>query len=239
MRVLALDTTTRAGSVALLIDDRILDERRGDAARTHAERLPGDILALADAHGLTLDDIDLFAVAAGPGSFTGIRIGIATAQGLALTAGRPLVAVSALDALGTSGGATVPDGALVAGWIDARRGEVFAALYRVESAPLYGPERLAVIEGPTVGSPDSTLRRWLPSTARERVTFVGDGAVLYSDVLERFGASRSTFSAPLLAGAIGRLAATRARRGETIAPGAVQPLYMRWPNAEIAVARRI
>lgn len=240
MRVLALDTTTRAGSVALVIGDRIVDERRGDAARTHAERLPAEILAIAEAHGLALDDIDLFAVAAGPGSFTGMRIGIATAQGFAFTTGRPLAAVSALDALAAIGSATVPDGALVAGWIDARRGDVFAALYRVRSAPLYTPERITVIEGPTVGSPDSTLRRWLPSTARERVTFVGDGAVLYSDVLQQSGASTNgtAISAPLLAGAIGRLAAAGARRGEAIAPGAVQPLYVRRPDAEIERERK-
>lgn len=239
MRVLALDTTTRAGSVALVCDDRIVDERRGDAARTHAERCPAEILALAATHGLGLDDIDLFAVAAGPGSFTGIRIGIATAQGFAFTTGRPLVAVSALEALGAIGGATAPDGALVAGWIDARRGDVFAALYRVTSAPLYTPERLVVIEEATVGSPDSTLRRWLASTTPERITFVGDGAVLYSGLLERFGASREgALSAPLLAGAIGRLATTKARRGEAIPPGAVQPLYVRRPDAEIERERK-
>src|SRR5687768_506105 len=70
MHVLALDTTTRDGSVALVDDNGTLDERRGDAARTHGERLPGELLAVADAHGLSPHAIDLFAVASGPGSFT-------------------------------------------------------------------------------------------------------------------------------------------------------------------------
>src|SRR5438046_705271 len=91
VRVLALDTTTRAGSVALVEDGRVLDERAGDATRTHAERLPAELLARLDAGDLTLADVDLFAVASGPGSFTGLRIGIATMQGLAFVGGRRIV----------------------------------------------------------------------------------------------------------------------------------------------------
>src|SRR5205823_4964176 len=87
MHVLALDTTTRDGSVALVDQHHIVEERRGDAARSHAERLPDELVTLAAAHRLSLSGIDLFAVASGPGSFTGLRIGIATIQGLALTAG--------------------------------------------------------------------------------------------------------------------------------------------------------
>ncbi len=103
MRVLALDTTTRAGSVALVDDERVVDERSGDAPRPHAERLPGEIIALLAAHGVAVADVDLFAVASGPGSFTGLRIGIATIQGLAFVRQRPVVAVSALEALAQLG----------------------------------------------------------------------------------------------------------------------------------------
>jgi tRNA threonylcarbamoyladenosine biosynthesis protein TsaB len=105
MHVLALDTTTRDGSVALVDEIGIVEERRGEGSRTHAERLPGELLALAAAHGLSAGDIDLFAVASGPGSFTGLRIGIATIQGLAFTTKRPVVAVSALEALAASAAA--------------------------------------------------------------------------------------------------------------------------------------
>ena len=94
MRVLALDTTERAGSVALVEDGRILLERQGDASRTHGERLPGELAAL----GAPFSSIDVFAVAIGPGSFTGLRIGIATMQGLALVNKRSVVGVSALEA---------------------------------------------------------------------------------------------------------------------------------------------
>src|SRR5256885_1879850 len=74
MRVLALDSTTRAGSVAIVDDDAVVDERAGDATRSHAERLPAEILALADANHTAIPSVDLFAVASGPGSFTGLRI---------------------------------------------------------------------------------------------------------------------------------------------------------------------
>src|SRR5216110_3382495 len=104
MYILALDTTTRDGSVALTDDHHVVDERRGDVVRSHAERLPDELVALGRAHGLSVSEIDLFAVASGPGSFTGLRIGIATIQGLALTTGRRIVAVSALEALAQSAG---------------------------------------------------------------------------------------------------------------------------------------
>src|SRR5258706_6477107 len=100
MRVLALDTTTRAGSVALVEDDPIVAEGEGDEARSHAERLPGDLVTVLKDAGVGLAAIDLFAVASGPGSFTGLRIGIATLQGLAFVGARRMVALSALEALG-------------------------------------------------------------------------------------------------------------------------------------------
>src|SRR5678815_2876000 len=101
MVVLALDTTTRRGSVALARDGAVVGACAGDPAVTHGQRLPGDLMRLLDRHNLRVGDIDLFAVAAGPGSFTGLRIGIATMQGLAFASGKPLIGISALDALAT------------------------------------------------------------------------------------------------------------------------------------------
>ena len=236
MRVLALDTTTRAGSVALVEDDRLVDERSGDAARTHAQRLPGELTALVDANGLAWPDVDLFAVASGPGSFTGLRIGIATIQGLAFVRGRRMVAVPALEALAHLASLDVRPGAVVAAWMDAHRHEVFAALYRVMDAPAFTPERLVEVEGPTVGEPAAMLARWAALLAVEPIAFVGDGAVMYADEIARAAPSARLVRPPLLAGAIGRLAIARARREETIDPAGVHPLYVRRPDAEIARA---
>lgn len=232
MRVLALDTTTRAGSTALVSDDRIVDERSGDGARTHALRLPGEIVALAAAHGWPLSEIDLYAVASGPGSFTGLRIGIATIQGLAFVHGRRVVGVPALDALAHAASRDLPEGAVIAAWMDAYRHDVFAALYQVAGGPAFSRSRLIEIGGPTVGSPASTLARWRTLAAGMPAVVVGDGAVLYeADVAGESPATR-VLPPPMLAGVIGRLAFARA--SEALDPALVRPLYVRRPDAEIA-----
>jgi tRNA threonylcarbamoyladenosine biosynthesis protein TsaB len=232
MRVLALDTTTRAGSVALVEDDRVVEERRGDGARTHAARMPAEITALLDAHRVALADIDLYAVASGPGSFTGLRIGIATIQGLAFVQARQVVAIPALDALAHADSLDAPPGTLVAAWTDAHRGDVFAGLYRVTAAAPFSRERLLGIEGPMVGPPAVTLARWAAQHGTLPERFAGEGAVLYGAVILAAAPSARVVEAPLLAGTIGRLA--RARRAEAVDPGTVRALYVRRPDAEIA-----
>src|SRR5258706_4633332 len=162
MRVMALDTTVRGGSVALvaLADGQYLvDERPGDSLRSHAERLPAEIATVIESHGLAWADIDLFAVASGPGSFTGLRIGIATIQGLALAAHRRMVAVSALEALAQHASQIVECGQTIAAWMDARRGDVFASLYRGPSASVFDAERLLELGPPTVPNPTATPDR--------------------------------------------------------------------------------
>ena len=133
--VLALDTTTSSGSCALARDGVVVCEQVNDAPNAHAEHLPGDLMSLLDRAGVRLQEIDAFAVAVGPGSFTGLRIGIATMQGLAFAEGKPLIGVSGFDALAriADGEPATPkpasEGGRVATWVDAWRGEVFAALY--------------------------------------------------------------------------------------------------------------
>src|SRR5262245_27591271 len=156
MRVMALDTTSRAGSVALVDDGRVVAERAGDPSRTHGERLPGELAAL----GVDWSSVDVFAVCAGPGSFTGLRIGIATVQGLAFVARRPVVGVSALEAVAQLASRDLAEGATIGSWIDAQRGEVFSALYEVSRAPIFTPERLVEIEAPAVGKPSATFDAW-------------------------------------------------------------------------------
>src|SRR5918994_4751530 len=139
MFILALDTTTAAGSVALADQAEVLEIASLDPLRPVATRVPGDLMALLDRHDVTLTSIDLFAVATGPGSFTGLRIGIATMQGLAFARQRPLIGVSAFDAL-----ASFVDAPHVSVWIDAWRGEIYAAEY----------ENRVQLWSPIVGSPD-------------------------------------------------------------------------------------
>jgi tRNA threonylcarbamoyladenosine biosynthesis protein TsaB len=228
--VLALDTTTRAGSVAVLRDGAVVGTLAGDPATTHGARLPPDLMQALEAAGASLPEIDLLAVAAGPGSFTGLRVGIASMQGLAMAIGRRIVAVSALDALALSAGAVERDGRPIAAWMDAQRGEVFAALY--------DPSGRRLLVDATADTPVQTIERWRAldgPTAPPR--FVGDGAVRYaSEIRQAFGEGVEIGEPPPLAPIVGRLAFEHPERA--VAPHAVVPIYIRRPDAEIARARR-
>jgi tRNA threonylcarbamoyladenosine biosynthesis protein TsaB len=247
---LALDTTSRRGSAALLHPDGSVDCLEGDASRTHGERLPGEIIALLARNNVELKDIDLYAVAAGPGSFTGLRIGIATMQGFALVHGRPVVAVSALEALAHAAArhpGVQPDD-LVGVWIDAHRREVFSALYRYVgcggtpgSAIHETPDtlgELAAVDGPAVAAPADTLRHWAARLDARGAWLIGDGTETYPEALSAEPAIRIIAPAPPLAPTIARLAVELRRRGDVGNPHAVRPIYVRRPDAELARDRR-
>lgn len=238
MVVLALDTTARQGGMALTRDGAVIGTFAGDASVTHGERLPGDLIRLLGAHALRIADVDLFAVAAGPGSFTGLRIGIATLQGLALANNRPLVGVSALDALNHSArSALIPlplalsasqSGTDVAVWMDAQRGEVFSALYAGEEA----------IDGPTVEKPSVVLSRWAGRTVP--VMFAGEGAVEHQDIIrDAFPAATIGVDLPPLAVSVAHLGEAFARRHGPSAPDAIRPIYIRRSDAELARDRAV
>jgi tRNA threonylcarbamoyladenosine biosynthesis protein TsaB len=230
MRVLALDTSTPTGSIAVLSGDQICAEVVGDPAKPHAQRLPLDLLTAIAAAGLTIADIDLFAVAVGPGSFTGLRIGIAAIQGLAVVTGRRLVAVSLLDALAQVAAADQPPGARIAAWIDAHRGDVYSALYAVAEAAPVATARLTLLDPPRVDRPEVVLEAWQGMT-RPPYVAIGDGALLYA---ERLRGQAIVCPAPPLAATVARLAVERAANGGAVAPETVQPLYIRRPDVEVA-----
>ena len=161
MLLLALDTTTAAGSVALWRDG-LIEERAGDPGRSHAERLPGDLMAILGAHGLAPRDVERYAVAAGPGSFTGLRIGIATIQGLALVGDRLVHAVGTLELLAHDAARASDAGAgtTIVAWMEAYRGEVFAARYRVvQAAPHVAADEPATVSAARRSSTCSIRRR--------------------------------------------------------------------------------
>jgi tRNA threonylcarbamoyladenosine biosynthesis protein TsaB len=221
MVVLALDTTTPAGSCALAVDGSVVREEASDVSLPPATRLPLDLMTLLEHTGVALGAIDVFAVATGPGSFTGLRIGISTMQGLAFAAGKPLIGVSGLDAL-----ARVADreaaGRQIATWVDAWRGEVYAALY------MNGVETGA----PVVAKPEEILDK----LANQPTILIGDGALAYQEkVLQHLGRhALAENPAPLLAGTIATIAGDIASKGAYAPPHAVRPLYVRRTDAELA-----
>jgi tRNA threonylcarbamoyladenosine biosynthesis protein TsaB len=219
--ILAFDTATPATAVAVWAPDGPQVERRDDPAPgerpRHAERL----LALAEAAlaqaGATWADVERLAVGIGPGGFTGLRLGVATARALAQGRGLPVVGVSSLEAL--AAGATAALGgaapATVAAVIDARRGEVFAAAWR-DGVPVLEPAALA---------PDALAERLQAGTVA-----VGDGAVRFREQLERAGVAVPADGSPahrLSALAVARLAQGR----EPADRDALLPDYRREPDA--------
>jgi tRNA threonylcarbamoyladenosine biosynthesis protein TsaB len=227
MITLALDTSTRIGSCAVLRGDDVMAEVPGTAERSHAERLPADLMTALDRGGVGLADVDVFTVATGPGSFTGLRVGIATMQGLALAAGRPLVGVSVLDALAHAAAHATPR-AHVATWLDAWRDEVFAALY----------DGVREMEAPSVERPATILAR----LQGRPTVFIGDGAVVHQQQIARTMGVHGELAAPLdppLAGIIGRLARREVAAGRRPGPAEIQPLYVRRPDVELARDARV
>jgi tRNA threonylcarbamoyladenosine biosynthesis protein TsaB len=228
MIVLSLDTTGRAGSVAIVDGAAVVAELSGDPSMTHGQRLPGELIQLVDRAGMTVNGVDLFAVAAGPGSFTGLRVGIAAMQGLAMATGKPIVPVSTLEALARARSRN--GDCLVAPWIDAQRGEVFAALYERDGRTPIG--------APTALPPGATLASLERVAAGQCVRFIGDGAVRYADAIAAALESRAhlELEVPHLAAWIARVAVEAPERA--VAPHAVAPIYVRRPDAELARDRR-
>ena len=205
----------------------VLAEMRGNPELTHGERLPGELIRTLDAAGVPLGEVDLLAVAAGPGSFTGLRVGIATMQGLATATGLRIVPVSVFEALARSAGA---GDAPLAVWIDAQRGQVFAVLYDAAAD--------RALTEPSSLPPVDTLAAWKALGVTGSVRFVGDGAVRYRTTVEAELGARALMlpEPPPLAGFIGRIAAEHPERA--VLPHAVVPIYVRRPDAELARGKR-
>jgi tRNA threonylcarbamoyladenosine biosynthesis protein TsaB len=211
VRLLAVDTTTPRGSVAVVGEDGVLAGARVLSAAGHSRWLLPAAQALLLGLGVQPADLDGYAVTVGPGSFTGLRVGLSTVEGLAIAAGRPCVGRSALEVLGASASGV---GGPTLAVMDAFRGEVFWALF--------GPGGEA-LSSPRVGPLEEALDGLPPKTA-----FVGDavdarrGAILAS-VPDAVFPEVDLY----LAGALGRGALADVAEGRGVAPSALRPLYLR------------
>lgn len=226
MRVLGLDTATLTSSIAVLEDGRVLAEATHDASRRTADLLVA-IDEVCTRAGVAPRTLDAVAIGAGPGSFTGLRIGMATAKGIAFAAGRPLWAVSSLAALAHDLEAALADqqlfvhvdGLLVA-CLDARRGEVFAGCYR--HGVLVGEERVL---------PPAELAAWTAGLgAGDRpISYAGDALAAYPDVLAPLADSWHPISFP--SGHSVAWLALAGARVDVLTGGA--PTYIRPSEAEV------
>ena len=223
LRILAVDTTTSSGSVALLEDRRLVGEIAGESGTTHSARLLGAIDRLLRSESLSIADIDVFAVAAGPGSFTGIRIGLSTVKALAFASGKPVVPVSSLRALALK--LALAGAPLICPMLDAKKGEVYAALF--ESAA----GRLVELIPQGAYAPDDFFAR-LP--ARRALAFIGGGSIVFRDRIPARVLETAVFPERTLfvAHEVGLLGLEGLAEGRGVPVDGVEPLYFRRSQAE-------
>lgn len=206
MLTLAVDTAAETGSLALFDGDRELEIARLDPGSGFGQTLFGQLEALLSRNRVRLAEIDLYAAASGPGSFTGVRVGLAAIKGMAEVAGKPAAGISNLAALAEFGSAEMR-----APVIDARRGEVFAAIY----------DRGGRVLMPEAVLPLAAFRDLIGDRPVEWITAGFDVGVPATSV------------APELAGMIARLAIRQLRSGIPCDPASIEANYVRRSDAEI------
>jgi tRNA threonylcarbamoyladenosine biosynthesis protein TsaB len=224
MKVLGIDTSTSCGSVGLTDDGEVIADYLLNISVTHSERLLGAIEFVLKEARCNIENIDGLAISIGPGSFTGLRIGVSTIKGLAFTTGKPVVGVSTLDAL-ASQIATTPY--LICPILDARKSEVYTAFYRYEKGNFL--KRL---------STDQTLPpEELVKRIKEQTIFLGDGIKTYGEFLLKSLPSLAIFPpAPLHiahGSMVAKLGSELLQKGEYLDLATFAPIYIRPSEAEI------
>jgi len=211
VRVLAVDTTTPRGSLAVAGPKGILAEARVLTAEGHSRWLLSTASALLEGLGLDAWDLDVFAVTVGPGSFTGLRVGLGSVQGLALASGRPCVGLPTLDVVAAAARGSADT---IVALLDAFRGEVYSGVY--DSAGGLRGER-------SVGPLSALLEGLPPGTA-----FVGEIDVRMREaILSRVPGAVFPATDAFLAAPLAVMALQAAEAGATVPPSALRPLYLR------------
>ena len=226
MKILAIDTSTASGSIALLEDNQLIAETTTHIQKTHAERLLPSIKNLFDTIGARIEEVDGFALTTGPGSFTGLRIGLSTIKGLAWSLNKPVVGVSTLEAMAMN----IPYADKpICPVLDARKKEVYAGIYKFQDA------ECSCIMPDTAISPTALIER-----IQEPTIFIGDGIQVFKSQI--LNLKSQILIAPLhlwpvKAFNIGMLSLQRFRRGEVISPENIKLNYLRPSEAEVKLKR--
>nr|AFK79140.1 hypothetical protein ANASTE_01312 [uncultured bacterium F39-01] len=228
--ILSIETATLAGSISISSGQEILQSSTRPSKESHSNTLLADIEALLESAKIELDKIDLFAVAVGPGSFTGLRIGIATTKALAVTLNRPCVGIPTLNACARSAGKSDATVAL----LPAGRGEVFAQLFRVTD-----DLKVIPLDAPSHISPEKMLEKY---GSLASANWVGEGVQLYQDLISTAQAeswddvnNRWRLALPVqnLAEQVAMLAYEQWIEDQDLTVEAVHALYVRPSDAEL------
>ena len=222
MKILALDTTAEVCSVAVCEDNRLITEITVNTGNTHSQTLLPAIEQALKLAEITVDDIDLFACSVGPGSFTGVRIGVATIKGLAYGKNKPCVAVSTLEALATN---LSDRNGIICPVMNARRNQVYNAIFKCEDGRL---TRICDDRAISIDDLDSEL-----CNLNMPVYLCGDGYDItvknssntsYTNVFER--------SRPQSGYSVALCAYSMYLRGDTVSDTVIAPVYLRPSQAE-------
>lgn len=228
MTTLAIDTTAKEVATALLRDGAVLAEARAAAARSGSEVLMPLVEAAMRAAGVDVSMLDLLAVAVGPGSFTGVRVGVALAKGLGFDRELLTAPVSTTEALAEN---LFPLKGLYCPVMDARRGEVYNALFRAEDG------RLVRLADDRAISPEALAAELSERYSGERILLVGDGVYVAEPILMAKGISLGDTPPSLAlhsAVSVGRVGERMLAMGLAVSPDLLSPIYLRQAQADEA-----
>jgi tRNA threonylcarbamoyladenosine biosynthesis protein TsaB len=221
--ILGVDTTTPTGGVALLKGPSLLAEVNQDSPATFSERLLPAIQFLLDSNDLSIQDVEGFAVAVGPGSFTGIRIGLSTIKSFAYSSGKPIAPVSTLAALASK--IQHPQNRLVCPLLDAKKNEVYSALFESKAGSL----KELIPQG--AYAPDALFSRLPPNRI---IHFIGSGVAVHRSLLFQYLKDKARFSrrTPYIAYEVGSIGYEMLRKNKGKDIHDIEPLYLRKSQAE-------
>lgn len=226
MKLLAIETSTMLGGVAIMDEDTLIAESRINVRVTHSERIMSAIDHILQQSGMNIEDIDVFAIAIGPGSFTGLRVGLSTVKGLIYASGKKIVSVPTLEAFAWN----IPFSKYqVCPLLDARKKEVYAGIFRWED------KGFVKIKNEQAVKIDKLLL-----DINEPTIFLGEGAIIYKNIIQKqlrelavFGNPHDMVPCPANIAYLGMI---KAKKGEFTDPVGLVPLYIRKSEAELKQA---
>ncbi len=237
MKILAIDSSGLVASVAILIDDCLVAEYTTNFKKTHSQTLLPMLDEIVKMTGIELKDIDAIAVAAGPGSFTGLRIGSATAKGLGLALDKPVIEVPTVDALAFN---LYNTKVLICPIMDARRNQVYTGLYSFQDNELEVVSAQRAVELNQLIEEIQMIQE--ETKEYSNIIFLGDGVEVHRESLvEVFGNAVSFAPAHLCkqrAGAVATLGAKYYREGKMVHARDHEPVYLRMSQAERELKER-
>lgn len=225
MKIMAFDSSAIAASVCILEDGKLLGESYVNNRQTHSQTLLPMAEGLLKTLSVDLSDIDAFAISAGPGSFTGLRIGVATVKGMAYAVDKPCIGVSTLYATALSAAMDneLMDGCTVCCAMDARCGQVYTALFECRDGKV-----TRICEDMAIKLTELCI---MPQMQSGRIIAVGDGAHLVKQAMPTVTllADRMRYQRAV---GVALAAAEDYEKGKTVAASALSPIYLRLPQAQ-------